>query len=441
MKFYMIKELYEKLPVKIKFLFLPLFVNILTENPVFKRTLKELEEYDQYNQEKQGEIQLEKLKVMLSYAQKHVPYYKELFQQIGFESESIKSVEEIKKIPILTKERVIELGSALYSNEDIKYYASYTGGSSGQAMKCLLDKDSYYKERAFFTHFLEPYGYNPKKSRIVSFYGHNKGEKYYFSPIKADIMISPFRLFKEECFEDIYQLIIDFKAEFIMGYASAITYLAKQCDKTGKTIKLKAVVFTSENWDKEDEKLVEHVFNCKVVSTYGHTERAVFGNVYDNNCIFNKMYGYTELIPTEIENEFQIACTGFLTKKMPLIRYLTDDVVHITEDGKYELIGHRKSDVYLIGKNGAKIFKGALTIHMSETRNVKAYQYVQNEIGKAELHIVQDDILTKYELERIQEYLKIRCENLLDVKIKIVEEVKRTPRGKYIWAINNIGME
>lgn len=152
----------------------------------------------------------------------------------------------------------------------------------------------------------------------------------------------------------------------------------------------------------------------------------------------DKLYGYTELIPTDIENEFQIACTGFISHKMPLIRYVTDDVIQVQEDGSYKLIGHRKSEVKLIGKNGFPIFKGAMTLHMAETQKVRAYQYVQNEIGKVELHIVEEQELTKKELENIKKYIDQRCEGLLDVEIKIVHEVRHTPRGKYIWAICNI---
>lgn len=438
MRFDIIKKVYEKIPTKIKFLFLPVFVKVMVDNSTFKETYSDLRQFEQLEGMAQEKIQFNKLKEVLIYANQYVPYYKKLFEEAGFNPNLMTSFNDIEKIPLLTKEKIIDAGELLYSEENIEYYTAYTGGSSGKALKCLLDKTSYYKERAFFSHFLAPLGYDPRKSRTVTFYGHNRGEEYYFSPVKADIVISPFRLFKEESFEDIFNLILGFQPDFITGYASAISYFTKQCEKKGKKLQLKGVVFTSENWNDEDRFLVEHTFGCKAVSCYGHTERAVFAAIYDRECLFNKLYGYTELIPTDIENEFQIACTGFLCKKMPLIRYVTDDVIQVTKEGKYKLIGHRKSDVKLIGKNGVPIFKGALTLHMAETQKVKEYQYVQNVVGKAELHIVQDEILSERELRKIQDYIELRCEGLLDVEIQIVLEVQRTTRGKYIWAICNI---
>ena len=438
MGFDVLKKMYEKIPNKMKFALQPLFVRALTENPVFKCTYQELEKFDKLDNVSQKEKQFVKLKEALIYASQHVPYYNELFKKAGFNPAEMQEFQEIEKLPFMTKEVASVVGEALYSDDDVEYYTSYTGGSSGKALKCLLDKESYYRERAFFSFFLAPLGYDPKKSRTVSFYGHNKGNEYYFSPIKADITISPFRLFDEKNFESIYKLISEFQPDFITCYASAIVFFAKLCRKYHKELHLKGVVFTSENWTDEDRNYVEETFKCKAVSCYGHTERAVFGSIYENNCVFHPLYGYTELIPTDEENEYQVVCTGFLCKKMPLIRYLTDDTVKIDENGDYKLIGHRKSDIHLIGKNGMEIFKGALTLHIAETQKVSAYQYVQKEIGKAELRIVETEKLSQAEINKIERYLHVRCENLLDIKVRIVPEIKRTPRGKYIWAISEI---
>ena len=50
------------------------------------------------------------------------------------------------------------------------------------------------------------------------------------------------------------------------------------------------------------------------------------------------------------------------------------------------------------------------------------------------------DIINGLLFDGVQEIKHIdqRCEGLLDVEIKIVHEVRHTPRGKYIWAICNI---
>lgn len=434
-----LKKIYEKIPKGIKYAFAPIFISLMVKNKEFIKTWNELDQFEASSKEEQEKIQLDKLKEILIYAYENVPYYKEIFDKQNFDPKKMKSLEDIKVLPLLEKSDAVSLEDRLYSKDDtLKYYKTFTGGSSGQALTVLLDKDSIYRERACVTHFLSKFGYDPLKTKTVAFWGHNKDEDYYYSPLKNEIVISPFRLFKNNQLDNICKDIEKFGATFIMGYPSAIYLFAQMLEKSNKKLNIKHVVYYAENCSPEEKKYIEKVFGCPVDSYYGHTERACFAEIYDSGCIFNDFYGYTELLPTEIENEYKIVCTGFLSKKMPLIRYATDDVVHIDEKGAMHLVGHKRSEIHLLSKNGQKIFKGAMTLHIEELKKIKRYQYVQNEIGKVDLCIVQNEALSNDEIETIRKYINRRCENLLDVQLKIVDEVQLTTRGKFNWAVNNV---
>ena len=79
-----------------------------------------------------------------------------------------------------------------------------------------------------------------------------------------------------------------------------------------------------------------------------------------------------------------------------------------------------------------------MTLHVEELKKIKRYQYVQTEPGKADLCIVQETPLTEEEIRRVREYITRRCEGLLDVEMKFVDEVQLSTRGKYQWAVNRI---
>ena len=223
-----------------------------------------------------------------------------------------------------------------------------------------------------------------------------------------------------------------------MGYPSAIYLFAQQVERHKRKMKIERVVYYAENCSAEEKAYIERIFACKVDSYYGHTERAVFAELDDGICKFNDFYGYTELLPTENENEFRVVCTGFLSRKMPLIRYATDDVVNRDGEGNLHLVGHKRSEIYLISKNGQKIFKGAMTLHLGELKKIQRYQYVQDKVGKAELHLIVDEELAADDVSAVQTYIDKRCEGLLDVEIKIVDELQLTSRGKCNWAVNRI---
>lgn len=435
----LLKFIYENMPKKIKLLLSPVFIRIMVKNKEFRRTWNELEEFELLSAEEKKMTQLKYLRSTLVYAYNNVQYYKELFDRYSFNPKSIVDISDISVLPVLEKTEAVALGDKLYSKDsNLKYYKTFTGGSSGQALTVLLDKSSIYKERACVTHYLEKLGYDPIKTKTVAFWGHNKDEDYYYSPLKNEIVISPFRLFKDNQIDSICNDIETFGATFVMGYPSAIYLFAQMLEKSGRRMKFEHVVYYAENCENKEKLYIENILNCPVDSYYGHTERACFAEINNGSCVFNDYYGYTELIPTETPNEYRVICTGFLSKKMPLIRYGTDDVIYKDKNGTLHLMGHKRSEVHLISKNGQQIFKGAMTLHLEELKKIRRYQYVQHEPGKAELQIVQDEILSKSDLEKINNYILRRCEGLLDITIKIVDEVRLTPRGKYSWAVNNI---
>ena len=434
-----LKTVYEKIPKGVKYAFAPLFIRFMVKNKTFVQTWKELDQFERMSKDEQKAYQLNALKETLIYAYEHVPYYRRVFDQCGFDPKQVKDLADIKRLPLLEKHEAIAAGNDLYSTDErLAYYKTFTGGSSGQALTVLLDKASIYKERAVVTHFLSRFGYDPLRTRTVAFWGHNKDQDYYYSPLKNEIVISPFRLFRDDQIEPICQDIEKFKATYVMGYPSAIYLFAQMLEKAGRKMHFDRVVYYAENCSPEEKEYIERVLGCPVESYYGHTERACFAEIRDSGCVFNDYYGLTELIPTENANEYRIVCTGFLSRKMPLIRYATDDVVQIDENGAMRLVGHKRSEVHLISKNGQKVFKGAMTLHVEELKKIKRYQYVQDEPGKADLCIVQDAPMSEEEIASVREYIQRRCEGLLDVEIKFVDEVQLTARGKYAWAVSRI---
>lgn len=76
---------------------MPLFVRIIADNPVFKKTCKSLEAFEELKPEEKDKVQFEKLKETLVYADKYVPYYRKLFKKCGFEPGKMVSVKEIEK--------------------------------------------------------------------------------------------------------------------------------------------------------------------------------------------------------------------------------------------------------------------------------------------------------------------------------------------------------
>jgi len=428
MDFNKIKKLNEKCPQFIKVACAPFIRGRLIKNKVFINTYKGIDKFNSLSEEEKDLQQFKKLKDDLIYCYNNVQYYKELFDKINFDPYKITKIQDIKTIPYLTKEIVIENEGKLLSKENINYYLAHTGGSSGKPLAIYLDKESIYKERAFVYNYWAKFGYDVKKSKMLTFRGLEfEGKTYKFNPIYNEIVMSPFKL-NENTIDEYVKVIRRFKPNFICGYPSALMNFCRLLEKSKESLTFKGIFFISENCSVEEKSYIEGVLKGKSTSFYGHSERAVFAEKYDDTYVFNKLYGYTELIPLEEENKYRIVCTGFLNKKMPLVRYLTDDIA-VIHDGNMDIIGHWDKEM-LIGKNEEKISIASINFHTDEFKKIKQYQFEQLEKGKVILKIVKEENISKDDISLMNKALEKKLKNILDVEIKIVDSIALSNRGK-----------
>lgn len=158
-----LKKFYEKIPTGMKSAFAPLFVRAMVDNRVYRETWEELESFEVMSTEEKREFQLLKIRAQLEYAYSHVPYYKSLFGEFGVDLSASDIEVELAKLPLLEKSDAIAAGDTLYSTDaGLSYFETFTGGSSGQALRVLLDKDSVYRERAFACYGYAKHGFDPE---------------------------------------------------------------------------------------------------------------------------------------------------------------------------------------------------------------------------------------------------------------------------------------
>ena len=89
------------------------------------------------------DFQVKKLRDLIEYCDKNIPYYKELFKKINLNSLDINTIKDLEKIPILTKELVRENFEKL-KNPNFKgeIVHAHTSGSTGKSLQFDFSKDA-----------------------------------------------------------------------------------------------------------------------------------------------------------------------------------------------------------------------------------------------------------------------------------------------------------
>jgi phenylacetate-CoA ligase len=428
----------------------------------YHHTKKLLKEGEFQRKEDVESYQFNRLKETIEYAYQNVPYYKELLDSNHFLPENFQSLNDLNKIPYLTKNTIREKQEQLISNTFSRKYikVAETGGTTGLPMSFILDnRTSSLIEMAYLQDIWKRINYKRYDRCIVlredQVQNIIPGKKYWkLNHVVNWLIMSSFHL-NSDTFLIFYNKIISFKPKYIMAFPSNAYLLArfiKEHDLPAiKT--LKGIICSSENiygWQRE---YIEDVFKVKVLSYYGHSEKCAIAAecIGENLYEFYPQYGYVELVNdknnwcTEEDEIGEIVVTGFNHMAAPFIRYRTNDMGIFTRNKSknhpywftIKRIEGRKQD-FIIDKDGTP----KTSIHIDRPfwnirNDIYAYQYIQDVPGKVTVNVHAKNDLKKNQIEEIK---KIFTETYFkfEIEIKQVDNIPRTRNGKFKYLVQNI---
>ncbi len=412
-------------------------------NPTLKKSYRFLKTTENWSLEQLEDYQFKKLKETLILAKENSTYYKSKYTNINIHD--IKTLDELSKIPILTKEELIENVNEIHTNLKFhKQFLATTSGTSGQSLKFYRNEeaDSFNRaaiQRGYSWHDVNPWDRN----------GYFWGFSFSFSSkIKnriLDKLQNRFRIFSFEE-KSLKNFIKKTKnAIYVQGYSSMIYQTAVLINKLNleKPKNIKLVKGTSEKIFDSYQEEIKKAFGLKMVSEYGATEAGIIGFECDNGNIHINMEGvYVE----EINNE--IFVTNLQLKSFPIIRYKLGDYISLAPRneectcGKKHLIikeitGRVGENIY--GKQNLypSLYLYYIFKNISKKENINLnYQVLQEEKGKL-VFLIQNQIeedLQKKLGEEINQHFK----DDIDFVIHTKAELKKS-KGKlknFISTIN-----
>mgnify|MGYP001189643022 CR=1 FL=1 len=422
---------------------------IISLIPFKLRNGKEYREWKKFLKESNvcsESYQLRKLKETVNYAYNTVPFYKNLYDEVGVDISEIKTIEDFLKLPIINKEMVRDNFDMFLSNNEVESFYVTTGGTTGKPMKFFQSNNVWKKELAFVNNLFGKYGYITSKLK-ASFRGgdFNKLSKniyWKWNPINKEIHFSPFHI-NSQVIDRYVMKLNELKPKFIHAYPSAISTFIHNVLEKNLTLNfhVKAVFLISENYSEQQISEIKEFFKCEIMTFYGHSERLIFAPTIDDKLEIyqpNPYYGYTELINKDNyiinTNDVlgELIGTSFDNLAMPLIRYKTGDFTsyHNFNNKQFNKIEGRWKQEFLDGLDNIRISLTALNIHSAEFDKVLNCQFFQQKIGYAILRVLPNSEYLEVDSDRILAILNKRAGHAISFKIESVESLILTERGK-----------
>lgn len=420
----------------------------------YRQDLALLKESQWWNEEALVRYQELLLGRMIHHAYQNVPYYREVFDEAGLKPDDVRTVQDLNKVPFLTKEIVRKRKVDLIACPAPALTAelAFTGGSTGAPLDFFLDISARAMERAIELRQLLWLGYEPGDvvAELKAETFANPGKMYRYSPVARHLRLGPAGA-DDDTLEQTVRLLNKFRPAFITAYPSALCILTRWMERNRKTIpSLKYAVTSSATLYPAMKEKAQQVLQCKVIDHYGQNELvAVASQCAEADGYHIQMeQAVLELVPTR-DGEYEIVGTSLHNQCMPFIRYKTED---LAEKGaapcpcgrKHPVLSEvkgRHGDI-IVTPEGNLIPVAAMTYAFFHIESIKEGQVVQETIDTLRIKVVPwedfTDAAEQLLLHRLKYYLRSHRMRLF---VERVDEIPRTIRGKRPFVVSHLNLD
>ncbi len=417
-------------------------------------------EKNQWRPYDERKIQQEKqLRCLIAYSFNQVPYYRSLFKELALRPEDIKTIEDLEKLPVLTKEIIRANWDALKpaNLSSMAYSSRATGGSTGTPMKYRLSSHDRFLGGALLYRGWGFGGYD-LGDKMVFLAGSSLGVKTQHPIVtKVHELVRNVRKFSsyemgEAEMQQLAGLLTSFRPLFVRGYPSALHLFSQWVDQNDVPIPFPEAVFTSaEPLFPHMRKSIGDVFNCEVFNTYGLHD----GGVSAYECPehaglhIDTERSILEVVDQDhrqlVEGEGTILATSLYNYAMPFIRFSTDDEGTLI-DAECACGRHSKQLNGVLGRTAdilvtpeGKNIHGWFFNHLfyASGHGIKEYQVTQTAIDQLVIKLVLDESFDGTNLETIKKSIAAKSAGW-NVQFKEVDTINRTRAGKFKFIVNDM---
>lgn len=301
-------------------------------------------EIETASREKILEIQNEKIVKQVRHVYENVPYYKKLMDEKGVTPDDIKSVDDIKKLPFLTKADLREAYPYGLLATDLKNCVRIqsTSGTTGKRVVAFYTQhDIDLWEECCARAIVAAGGTNEDVCQVCYGYGlFTGGPGLNGGSHKVGCLTLPMSSGNTD---RQIQFMMDLGATILCCTPSYAAYIGESLAEAGYSPsdnKLKAGIFGAEPWTEEMRKRIEKSLGIKAYDIYGLTETSGPGVSFEceeqTGMHINEDHFYAEIIDPETGevlpegSKGELVFTSLDKEAFPLLRYRTRDICVLT---------------------------------------------------------------------------------------------------------------
>lgn len=422
--------------------------------------------YSAYRKEKRANrmLSLEALKTyqakryekFMKFVLAHSSYYREKLSDI----ENVTDIENIDKLPILSKEDLRKNIKAIVAKTDEEFRKSKTGGTTGKSLEVYNFARNSQERFAFLDDFRSRFGYEFGK-RTAWFSGKSiltqrdiqKNRFWKTDFIHHIRYYSTFHV-KQEYLKHYVEDLIKFQPEYFVGFPSTILEIAKyglnhKYDFPANVVK--AIFPTAETVTHEMRFTIEQFFKTKIYNQYASSEGAPFiFECKNGNLHLELQSGVFEVLDDDNQpaQSGRLIVTSLINEGTPLIRYDIGDSITLENEKKTcdcgnhnplvkEILG--RVDDFIYSPENGKINLGNISNTLKDTKGIILFQAIQKSLDKITILTVVDKDIYNKNIEKIFiNNWRDRIGHAMELDILYVDNIPVQKSGKFRIVDNRI---
>jgi phenylacetate-CoA ligase len=426
--------------------------------------LDELERSQWWPRAKLDELREQRLRALVQAAWERSPYWRKTMREHEIAPESIRSVSDLRRFPLLEKETIrARREEMVWHDEGPRLQLVRTSGSTNEALQ-------------FCTNSNREAEINAARMRGHRWVGMERGEKemyFWGSPVELnaqnrvkrirdwlvnDGLTNGFAL-KPELVPKYVDYWKRWRPKCIFGYPCTLALMVPMAAAQGIGLGalrghgLKMIITTSEILTAVDRRTIAAAFGVPVYDSYGLREAGLVGHECDRftmHCMDEQLILETIDPDTlqQTDGKGELVVTNIVSRVMPMIRYRTGDIVTLSNApcscgrslSSVSISGGRVAD-FVVTDNDVWIPGYAFIYICRSIKGIVNFQLVQERKGELRVLLATDRQFPFDGIKQVHQAVQKRLNSSDKIHVELVDEIRPAPSGKFRPVIGKLAAE
>lgn len=399
-----------------------------------------------------------RLQQFLTHIGQRVPYYRQLFRQIDFDPNAVRSTHALRQLPLLNKSDIRENIENLKAAGHGPLTRYNTGGSSGEPLIFYMGKGRKSHDVAAKWRATRWWGVDIGDPELVVWgspmeLGAQDRVRRLRDGLLRSRLLPAFEMSAQNL-DRFVEAIRVTRPTMLFGYPSSLSLIAQHARHKGVAMDklgIRVAFVTSEKLYEKQRAVISEVFACPVANGYGARDAGFIAH----ECPEGSLHISAEDIivetvrpdgsPAAAGESGEIVVTHMATTDFPFVRYRTGDRGVLGDEpcacGRglpvLKEVQGRTTD-FVVARDGTVMHGLALIYTVRDLPGVERFKIEQMSPDQTIVKIVAGPAFGAAEEARIIRDFKARLGEAVDIRVERVSAIANEPSGKFRYVVSHV---